>query len=543
MVEQLFRKQWVIGSNPIIGIIYLTIYFMNAKLKNSIYKTIIFFPLLFYFGKRSYIAYDEGFYALQAKWMLQNNNWVVPVWWDQFVLDRTIGIQFLIAKCQQIFGETAFIAHLPSTVAAILMLFLTYKLHQELIGRKDAIFSALILGTTYIWLDFAHLATQDMIFACLVTLGTYSLAKIRKDKNSLYLLIFGSWIGLAFFMKTFLIAIPLLSLLPYLIYKRQIIIKQFFWLGIFIGFLPFLIWSFYINPYLDKNIIFYLIDKVNTLSVNNTFTNPIYYYFWNIPVNFLPWSIFSLIGLIYQFRDTKQTNYFLVYYPLLFIFILSLFSTKTPYYSLPIASILSLNAFLGFKATLKINQLKVIFLQLTSKIIPVLIFFSIFIYFLLIKESINLNFKEEVFLITGFFISAFMLITITNYKKFRSILLSFLVCPYLIGSCMVQSGLLTDRSRNLREIVEYISAKEGLHNKTVNVISNNSNVDDANSKLIKILLITPNLGKDFRNLNELKPNEYAWIVESNNIKIKSENYQIIASDKDLDPWKLIKKKI
>ena len=144
---------------------------MNAKIISSIYKTIIFFPLLLYFGKRSYIAYDEGFYALQAKWMLQNNNWVVPVWWDQFVLDRTVGIQFLIAKCQQIFGETSFAAHLPSTIASIVMLFLTYKLHQELIGRKDALFSALILATTYIWLDFAHLATQDMIFACLVTSG------------------------------------------------------------------------------------------------------------------------------------------------------------------------------------------------------------------------------------------------------------------------------------------------------------------------------------------------------------------------------------
>ena len=92
---------------------------MNAKIINSLYKVIIFFPLLFYFGKRSYIAYDEGFYALQAKWMLQNKNWVVPVWWNQFVLDRTVGIQFLIAKCQQILGENSFAAHLPTTIAAI----------------------------------------------------------------------------------------------------------------------------------------------------------------------------------------------------------------------------------------------------------------------------------------------------------------------------------------------------------------------------------------------------------------------------------------
>ena len=55
--------------------------------------------------------------------------------------------------------------------------------------------------------------------------------------------------------------------------------------------------------------------------------------------------------------------------------------------------------------------------------------------------------------------------------------------------------------------------------------------------------MTPNLGKNFNNLNELKPNAYAWMIESKNISHKSKNYQIIASDKNLYPWKLIKKKI
>ncbi len=516
---------------------------MNAKLVNSIYKIVIFCPLLLYFGKRSYIAYDEGFYALQAKWILQNNNWVIPVWWDQYVLDRTIGIQFLIAKCQQLFGKNAFAAHLPSTIAGFLMLFLTYKLHQELIGKKDAIFSALILATTYIWLDFAHLATQDMIFACLVTSGLYSLTKSRKGYKTFYVLMSGAWIGLAFFMKTFLISIPIVTLIPYLIYKRETINTKIFWLGIFIGFGPFLIWSFCINPYLDKNIIFYLFDKVNSLSVNNNFTNPIYYYIWNIPANFFPWSIFSLIGIIYQIKSSKQKNYILVYFPILFIIILSLFSTKTPYYSLPLASILSINAYLGLKVTIKVDRLKHLFFKITSKIIPVLIFFIIFIYFLILKKSINLNLKEEVFLIGGFLISALILISINENKNFKSTLLTFLVCPYLIGTCMVQSGLLTDRSRNIRETIEYISAKESLHNHSVNVISNNLNNENSTSKLIKILLMTPNLGKELKDLNNLKPNEYAWMIESKDMKETNQNYQVIASDKDLNPWKLIKKKI
>jgi hypothetical protein len=34
-----------------------------------LFKLFFFIPLLFSFGKRSYIAFDEGFYALQAKWI------------------------------------------------------------------------------------------------------------------------------------------------------------------------------------------------------------------------------------------------------------------------------------------------------------------------------------------------------------------------------------------------------------------------------------------------------------------------------------------
>ena len=116
-------------------------------------KLFIFIPLIFYFGKRSYIAYDEGFYALQARWIIDKGNWTIPIWFDQYILDRTIGLQFLIAKSQEIFGSNIFCAYLPTTIASIIMLFITFKLHEELIEKKYAIVSPLILSTTYLWFD------------------------------------------------------------------------------------------------------------------------------------------------------------------------------------------------------------------------------------------------------------------------------------------------------------------------------------------------------------------------------------------------------
>ena len=53
---------------------------------------------------------------------------------------------------------------------------------------------------------------------------------------------------------------------------------------------------------------------------------------------------------------------------------------------------------------------------------------------------------------------------------------------------MVQSGLLTDRSRSIRETIEHLSVIKGLQNESINIVSNKLNSDESTSKLIKILL-------------------------------------------------------
>ena len=87
----------------------------------NLFKLFVFIPLIFYFGKRSYIAFDEGFYALQARWILDKGNWTIPLWWDGYVLDRTIGLQFL---------KTFSINGLLTFLMLISMLF-KYYLHKK----------------------------------------------------------------------------------------------------------------------------------------------------------------------------------------------------------------------------------------------------------------------------------------------------------------------------------------------------------------------------------------------------------------------------
>ncbi|MDC3203189.1 glycosyltransferase family 39 protein [Prochlorococcus sp. AH-716-C14] len=515
----------------------------NKILKfKSLYKVLIFIPLIFYFSKRSYIAFDEGFYALQARWILDKGNWIIPLWWDQYVLDRTIGIQFLIAKSQEIFGRNMFAAYLPTTAAAILMLFITYKFHEELFNKKYAIISPLILATTYLWFDYSHLATQDIVYSCLVTIGLFSLVKIKNQNDNFYTLLFGIWIGLSFMMKTFLVFVPLIALLPYLLKKKDILLSKFFWLGILIGFVPFLYWALSINTYLEKNIIFYLVEKFTTLSNKNTFTNPFYYYFWNIPATYLPWSVFAIIGTIYNFYENKEEKYILSFFPLILLGILSIFSTKTPYYTLQISSILTLNTYVGIKYLFNSKRYKRIFIFVTSKIVPLFIVSLTFSYYFFFKNISNFNFKENTLLIIGLLFFGLSWSFIKNKNTFQETLIILIIGPYLLTSFILQSGLFTDRSRELREKMEYISSLDFVKNKEINVDKSGIKNAKSQSKIIRISLLTPTLGEGLENIDQLKKSELVWSTKFKEIKNDNYAYEIVYEDDILNPWKLIKKK-
>ncbi len=511
------------------------------KFKNF-HKLFIFIPLIFYFGKRSYIAFDEGFYALQARWILDKGNWTIPLWWDEYVLDRTIGLQFLIAKSQEIFGRNISIAYLPTTTAAILMLFITYKLHEELFDKKYAIISPLILSTTYLWFDYSHLATQDVIYSCLVTIGVFSLTKIKGKDNKFYILLFGIWIGLSFMMKTFLVLVPLFSLIPFLLQKKNLFLSKFFWLGLFIGFIPFLIWVLSINPYLEKNIIFYLVEKFNILSNKNTFTNPFYYYFWNIPATYLPWSIFAIIGIIFNLYQSKDKKYVLSFFPLVLIGILSIFSTKTPYYTLQISSIFALNTYVGIKFIFNSKKFKPIFVFITSKIVPLFLFSLNFTYYFFFKNSINFNFRENTFLILGLLFFGLSWSFIKNKNSFKELIIALIIGPYLLTSFLLQSGLFTDRSRELRETMEYVSSLDKVKSQQIKVDKSGIKNSRSQSKIIRISLLTPVLGDGLESIDQLKKSELMWSTEFEEIKENSNSYEVLYKNDILKPWILVFKK-
>ena len=106
----------------------------------------------------------------------------------------------------------------------------------------------------------------------------------------------------------------------------------------------------------------------------------------------------------------------------------------------------------------------------------------------------------------------------------------------------MQSGLFTDRSRELREKMEYVSSLDIVKNQTIMVDKKGINNSQSQSKIIRISLLTPKLGEGLESIDHLKKSELAWTTDLKKIKNNFYTYEVIYENDTLNPWKLILKK-
>ncbi|WP_320664532.1 ArnT family glycosyltransferase [Prochlorococcus sp. MIT 1223] len=508
----------------------------------TIRNILLWLPFLLYFGERSYIAQDEGYYALQAKWILQKGEWIAPMWWDEISFDRTNGIQWLIAISQSLFGETILASHLPSLLAGFITLLVTYKLSEELIGKEYNWLSPLILCTSFIWINNLHLATQDMPLLALEMIGIYSLLKSSDRSSRFYNLIFGLWIGPACLLKTGMVLVPLICISPYIITKKRYIINSlYFWLGLLIGLIPLITWlAISIQSY-GLQSVKGIIDKVYFLSQSNNYHKPLLYYTWNIPINSFPWIFFSIIDVINKFKTNKiSSNYPLYIYPLSFIILLSLFKTKTSYYPLQIAPLIAISSCSGIKLIVKNKH---ILSKYFRKYVITLSLFLITILFYLLYSSSNIDFIDQnrttIMLSVILFFVPWLLVYF--FESPRKIITCLIIGPYLSYSLIIQNGFLTNRDPATKYLFNSNPLLSIINKNTIDVFYTNELNSDDFSKLVKIGIYTKKLGKRIKSINHNESTNPIWI-HSDSTTFSEDDLSLILDSKELSPWVLVRRK-
>ena len=266
-------------------------------------------PLIFSIRPRSFMAHDEGYYILQARAILDSGNWLAPMSWGAPVFDRTIGAQWIIASSQKIFGYTSWSSHIPSLIFGLISLCLTYLLSKRYFGVQVASISAALLFLSPIFLDHIHLDTQDIPLLAIELVGIYSIAKAEKEKPGVFHVISGMWMGIGFLIKGFMIFLPAIAIVPFVLWrKRYLLASRLFLISFVAGWLPAFAWiAFSINEY-GYTVVSNLFNKLLYLSGENIFAKGPFYYMWNIPLFTLPWFIFAIHPFVYGIRTVSYTH-------------------------------------------------------------------------------------------------------------------------------------------------------------------------------------------------------------------------------------------
>src|SRR5262245_52186761 len=150
---------------------------------------VLFLPAL---GVPSLWDIDEGNNAETAREMLASDNWVVPVFNGALRVDKPILLYWLQLTAYRTFGVSEFAARLPSALAAMLTVLLTYELGRRLFEPRTALLGGVVLASSLLFCGSAHFANPDALLnACMVL--TFLFFWIDWQRSDSYWLV---WIGL-----------------------------------------------------------------------------------------------------------------------------------------------------------------------------------------------------------------------------------------------------------------------------------------------------------------------------------------------------------
>ena len=299
---------------------------------------------------------DEPRYAQVAKEMVDRGDWVLMHVNGNTYEDKPPLFFWLIALSSFLWqGFTSFSARFPSAFLSTLTVLLTFFLGKKLYGSRTGFLSALILATSF---EFAYLSTRANIDATLTFLTTASIflflqwyqhSKLEEEKNKdkRSLSIYGFYIGMAFATLAkgpvgFIL--PLLVSLVYLLFQKdwKAMKRMKLLPGMFIFIAMVMAW--YLPAVLKGGQTFLnetlLHQTIVRFAKGTSHVRPIYYYFTNFPVDFLPWFLFLPGAIVYGLSKrregiSKDFLFLLIWFVVIFVFF-SFSKGKRAIYLLPL---------------------------------------------------------------------------------------------------------------------------------------------------------------------------------------------------------------
>lgn len=292
---------------------------------------------------------DETEYAQAVIEMEQKNEWLIPTLEGQPFLEKPIFLYWMVRISYLLFGVNEFSSRFPSALFGIFTCVATYFLGKVLWKSRAALFSALILSSSFLFVGGFRLLLTDPFFLFFNLLSfVFYLHSFRRPEHSKRFLTFSYIsIGFAFLSKGPIALFPIVIFLIFEQWNQEkslhIFLKNLWKHFLFSTLtfaiaLPWFIYSFSIQK--EAMTTFFLYENIaRFLKGSEGHTGPMIYYIPVLFLGFFPWSFFLIpcIKREWQKRTSRMDpeNFFLMIW-ILFIFIFFSFSAhKLPHYILP----------------------------------------------------------------------------------------------------------------------------------------------------------------------------------------------------------------
>jgi 4-amino-4-deoxy-L-arabinose transferase-like glycosyltransferase len=505
------------------------------------------------------MPHDEGYYAIQARWIWESGDWLTPQWWGTAIYDRTIGLQWLIALAYHLFGLNEFSVRLPSAIACIISVLLTYEIGKILFDRQIAWLGGAILMLMGLWMSEAQTAQQNTALVAIELLGIWALLKISDsqstslsasglatDRNWGWGIIAGASVGWGFLLKGFMIFVPMVALLPFAIDRqryRKFLTNFGIYIGLIFGAIPTGLWLILsCNKYGGIMPVTELVNKLLFLSKTDTYNPGPFYYLWNLPANIFPWALFSAIGAIVVWRKLLPINYstlsLTLGYPIGLFILLSLFRTRMAYYAmqlLPFMALLAATAFRQFGQVSRqqigwyrfVKWLSYAFsgLGMLLALAGIIVIVDRSLSRLAIPPEIQIYALPAIILGCGW-------MTIGSlWQRWQPPSIPYWLASWLIPAwfttiCFGLQGAWTDKSPDFRTAFSHLKIERVTANQPVNLLIDTVETDgfrqmqqpsqtlsvEEHKTLILLSFYTPHLGRQIDRFADLPDKSYAWIL-------------------------------
>ncbi len=490
--------------------------------------------------KTSLMAHDEGWYTTLALGMVRNQDWLTPTWWGQLMYDKTSGLHWLIATSLSVFGATETAARLPSGIACLISIGLMYCIGVSLLGERASVLGCLCLSTIFVWTQYGQLATQDVPLISIELICIWALlhAELFPQHRRPLGFLSGLCLGIGFFVKGFMVALPALALLPYLIFenrRHKHLFNPGLYLGLLTGGVTVLFWFWQLWQ-AHGRLPFDQLFGVLALAASDDYhgVGPLYY-LWNIPSSFLPWTPIALLGIFQIWRHRQiDRKWLLMGYPVALLIMLQVFPTKTPYYPLQIYPFLGLYSGFALSNLFRSKPLSRVRVRPILKVIAIFygcIGLILFIAGISLGLSIvlNQNFlsleqdpRRFVYILLalamgiswmGFLWLVFKSLPghpLHTWRQIRLELFSLLIGPWLVIAIAGTSGLIGDYNADIKAFCQQPHIANVLSSHSIDIVV--KEVDRERHKIwILTSFYTQTWGEHFSDLEALPPNHYAWV--------------------------------